>query len=276
MTILENAIQFASMFQQMIRGEAIVAVTDREKFLTVLQGKHFSLPIKESDYIHPSSGAAQALESKKLVQAYVGKEVYGTPYMAISTPLLEHGELQGTITCAYPVSREEALTEMSEQLSDSMEQITAAMETLKSVTTNLLVSSQAIEEYTEKAVQETGKTKEIIRFINRMAGQTKILGLNANIEAARAGEAGRGFSVVAREIQNMADQSSKSANEISDILSNIEQITELIQNKTGDLTFSAAETNASAEVVRASIAQLHEMARKLENLVHKNNDKIKI
>lgn len=63
------------------------------------------------------------------------------------------------------------------------------------------------------------KTDEMIRAINKITQQIKILGLNANIEAARAGEHGRGFSVVATEIQKMSDTTNSFASEIADLLS---------------------------------------------------------
>ena len=71
-------------------------------------------------------------------------------------------------------------------------------------------------EATDKSVEEITSAVNIITAI---ADQTNLLSLNASIEAARAGEAGRGFAVVANEISSLADQSSKSAKQIEDVLS---------------------------------------------------------
>ena len=65
--------------------------------------------------------------------------------------------------------------------------------------------------------------REVIRFIRRIAEQTKLLGLNASIEAARASEHGRGFAVVANEVTKLAQNTGEATAKISQILENIEE-----------------------------------------------------
>ena len=93
----------------------------------------------------------------------------------------------------------------------------------------------------EGAVTESknvSKINELTGNILSIASQTNLLALNASIEAARAGEAGRGFAVVADEIRTLAENSSKTANDIQDI-SNIvtAAVTRLADNSRQMLDF---------------------------------------
>ncbi|MFW6256938.1 MAG: methyl-accepting chemotaxis protein [Bacillota bacterium] len=71
--------------------------------------------------------------------------------------------------------------------------------------------------------QLSGQIGKIVDLINGISEQTNLLALNAAIEAARAGKAGQGFSVVADEIRELAEESSEATEEISDLVNEIQQ-----------------------------------------------------
>lgn len=75
-------------------------------------------------------------------------------------------------------------------------------------------ANQSIKELSEVIENVSG----IVTVITSISEQTNLLALNASIEASRAGDAGRGFAVVAKEIRKLAEQSSKSAKEITELI----------------------------------------------------------
>ena len=80
-------------------------------------------------------------------------------------------------------------------------------------------TSQLVKELDEKSVAING----IVDAITAISEQTNLLALNASIEAARAGEQGRGFAVVADEVRKLAEASSKAAEEISDLIKEVQK-----------------------------------------------------
>lgn len=69
----------------------------------------------------------------------------------------------------------------------------------------------------------THKINEIIDIVKVIAGQTKLLSLNASIEAARAGEAGRGFSVVAEEVKKLSESTRQSTDDITEYIGQLQK-----------------------------------------------------
>ncbi|WP_100403590.1 methyl-accepting chemotaxis protein [Bacillus sp. FJAT-42315] len=91
-------------------------------------------------------------------------------------------------------------------------------------------------EVIEVLYQRSKDIASILQIITDIAEQTNLLALNASIEAARAGEHGKGFAVVASEVRKLAEQSTASA----------QQITEIIRHIQGN-TLHAKETMSVAE-----------------------------
>jgi len=96
------------------------------------------------------------------------------------------------------------------------------------------------------------KIQDAVNVIKEIADQTKLLSLNANIEAARAGEAGRGFSVVASSIGELATQSANSSEAIEKILKDLNKNYNLIEdsmkNTTTNVDYQSQKINETYDV----------------------------
>ncbi|MDO6427922.1 methyl-accepting chemotaxis protein [Thalassotalea sp. 1_MG-2023] len=80
------------------------------------------------------------------------------------------------------------------------------------------------EDVTNGLISSGNSISKMVETINAIAEQTNLLALNAAIEAARAGDAGRGFSVVADEVRNLAQKASTSADEINQVVAKNQQL----------------------------------------------------
>lgn len=143
----------------------------------------------------------------------------------------------------------------------------------ESVTSTKSLGS-SVNELSERA-NEIG---DIVSVITSIAEQTNMLALNAAIEAARAGEVGRGFAVVADEVRKLAEGSTKAANQISDIIAQIQSSIEHAKKQAGN-SISVIEEQQSAVkhtaeafdkincVTQEAVSQVGKIAEATENII---------
>jgi methyl-accepting chemotaxis protein len=119
-----------------------------------------------------------------------------------------------------------------------------------------------------KLGESSAEIGQVIKVITSIAQQTNLLALNATIEAARAGEAGKGFAVVANEVKELAKQTAKATEDISQKITAIQDDTKLAVESIGSITGIINQINdisgTIATAVEEQSATTNEMSRNVQ------------
>ncbi|MGA3009810.1 MAG: methyl-accepting chemotaxis protein [Terracidiphilus sp.] len=113
----------------------------------------------------------------------------------------------------------------SEEMQASIREISKNANDSARVAKNAVSVAQSTNETMKKLGESSQEIGNVIKVITSIAQQTNLLALNATIEAARAGEAGKGFAVVANEVKELAKQTAKATEEISQKIEAIQGVT---------------------------------------------------
>ncbi|KDE29913.1 methyl-accepting chemotaxis protein [Bacillus altitudinis] len=171
---------------------------------------------------------------------------------------------------------------ISDQSNQSSEQGQQIVQQLKQSNEQSIQASQGIRSGIEQLSTKVQDISQITDTIESISNETNLLALNASIEAARAGEHGKGFSVVASEVRNLAEQTKQSAVQIQQMIQGIKEETTAtagMMSKTMDrfaeldeaVHATEQEFNSISTSISQTIVETNAMAKELNTLLEQND-----
>lgn len=155
---------------------------------------------------------------------------------------------------------------------DASEKATNGNKTIQNAVKQMNSINASIEELSYVITglgEQSNQIGQIVQVISDIAAQTNLLALNAAIEAARAGEQGRGFAVVADEVRKLAEQSSGSADQISQLIGSIQsETTKAIQS----MSSATVEVQNGIELVHTAGDAFEDIQRSIYEVTKQIGD----
>jgi methyl-accepting chemotaxis protein len=177
---------------------------------------------------------------------------------AVTQTMTTVEEVRSTVT-----QTAERAGQVAETASQSVEVSRTGRQAVSETVEGMRTIRDRVEDIAENILllsERTQQIGEIIETVEEIAGQSKLLALNASIEAARAGEEGKGFSVVANEVRQLAEMSRQATQQVRAILSEI-------QDATNTTVMVTEEGSKGAEAGMTLVERAGEAIRELSETI---------
>ncbi|SEF66722.1 methyl-accepting chemotaxis protein [Marinobacterium lutimaris] len=153
--------------------------------------------------------------------------------------------------------------EAGQQLAQGVEELNALGECIAAMAEQAAITNRLMQQLRENS----RSINAMSAVIGDIADQTNLLALNAAIEAARAGDSGRGFSVVADEVRQLATHCQASASGIATNIDNVQKHIEEVERQMAGLSTLAQQSVAGSMDVRTLLQRVQERTAELTRRV---------
>lgn len=202
-----------------------------------------------------NKAAEQIAEASSIMAANGEASVKGTEVVSVSTQQMAIGisNIADSITLVSDHSN--VTTEESEKGNVALKR---TINQMGSINETVQTSSSIIKDLGDRS----SEIEKILAVISGISDQTNLLALNAAIEAARAGEHGKGFAVVADEVRKLAEESRRSA----------EQITHLIHDIQSSTANAVESMDKCTTEVQTGLVLINDTGKSFEKILHSAAD----
>ena len=227
-------------------GQLLAAFQGMNRDLTALFEK------VQGSGIQVGSSSAQIAASSKEMEATVSEQAAATHQVSVSSK-----QISATASTLADTVNEVTLSATETAgLAESGQKGLAGMERSMQ---GVLKGTESVTAKLQEIKENTLNIGTIVSTMTRVADQTNLLSLNAAIEAEKAGEYGLGFSVVAREIRRLADQTSVAVLDIEDMVNRMK----------ASVSGGAAEMETFSEDVRSAVSDINEIGKQLDGIMER-------
>lgn len=266
---LQELMNNAELIQKSFTEPTSVVITDTNQYLLQLPAEFDTVRIPAGTPLKEISSPLieDALKTGEVQRMEASAERFGRAFMITINPIIDQKKVVGLFITTTTTEKIDVLRRLSSELAATAGQMMTTTEQAASVSKMIEGNIQKISHDSQKMMKTVEDAYEVIKSIQDIANQSKILGLNASIEAARAGDHGKGFAVVANEIRRMADQSRDSAvhtikflETVSESMKHNNQSIQDIASMMGEHSISIQELNNSYHIITSAAEKLMETA----------------
>jgi hypothetical protein len=262
---IQEIINNAETIQRSFTEPTTVIVTDTEKLIFHLPAEfdtakvQLGQPLKELT----TPQLEESLKTGKVTRLRVMETFIGFPFIVTYNPIIDNNKVVGLLITTTSTEQMDKLVKMSKNLAETVENMAVNTRQIAQVSTLIVDKIQEISEESDSILKALENTYEVIKSIQNIAIQSNVLGLNASIEAARAGDYGKGFSVVAKEIRRMAEQSKGASKNIIQYLENINRAIHQNNHSIQGITAITQEHSATIQELNSSFSIISSTADEL-------------